>query len=298
MLSGTKQQLKDTGDRRLIVTGPELAQKLNRLYLKYNRRKYLHPDPLEFLYGYDELLDREIVGMVAASLAYGRVRQILKSVSDAVGRMVPSPSTFLERSRPGEIARQFDGFCHRFATGQHLSSLLLGIKNILETGGSLNSCFLNGMAKTDQTVLPGLNGFAEKLVSAAGNRTGHLIALPRKRSPCKRLNLFLRWMVRKDAVDPGGWEGISPAQLIVPLDTHLHAISQVLGLTQRKNADMTTALDITAAFRELSPEDPVKYDFALTRFGIRKDMDIGVLKAYCDAGPAASAAPKSRSPGP
>ena len=208
---------------------PELSQKLDRIYLKYNRRKYLHPDPLECLYGYDDLLDREIVGMVAASLAYGRVQQIVKSVSEAVGRMEPSPSVFLRGSERETIIRRFDGFSHRFATGDHLSSLLLGIRDIIETDGSLNRCFAKGIRKTDQTVLKGLTRFAERLVSASGNRVSHLVAMPRKGSPCKRLNLFLRWMVRKDAVDPGGWDGVSPAQLIVPLDTHLYAISRALG---------------------------------------------------------------------
>ena len=261
----------------------DFTQKLDHLYSKYNRRPYLHPDPLEVLYRYEERLDREITGMIAASLAYGRVAQILRSISNVIGKMDPSPAAFLKHSKPKEIIRKFDGFCHRFATGHHLSSLLLGIKNIVETDGSLYHCFLSGMGKEDKTVFEGLSAFAEKLVSAANHNTGHLIALPKKGSPCKRLNLFLRWMVRKDAIDPGGWDNISPAQLIVPLDTHLHKISYTLGLTNRKNPNMATALDITESFRKISPEDPVKYDFVLTRFGIRNDMDIQTLIEFCNA---------------
>ncbi len=262
------------------MVGHDFTQKLDHLYSKYNRREYLHPDPLEYLYRYKEPLDREITGMIAASLAYGRVAQILRSVSIVMDKMGPSPAAFLKRSNSEEIIRKFDGFCHRFATGHHMASLLLGIKSITGEYGSLYHCFLSGMGKKDQTVLEGLSAFAEKLVFAADYNTGHLIALPGKGSSCKRLNLFLRWMVRKDAIDPGGWDNISPAQLIVPLDTHLHNICYTLGLTNRKNPNMATALDITESFRKISPKDPVKYDFVLTRFGIRADMDIQTLVGF------------------
>ena len=89
----------------------------------------------------------------------------------------------------------------------------------------------------------------------------------------KRLNLFLRWMVRRDEVDPGGWDRVSPSQLMIPLDIHMHRISRKLGFTERKQADIRTVIEVTDAFRKISPEDPAKYDFVLTRFGIREEMD-------------------------
>ncbi|MEJ2656586.1 MAG: DUF2400 family protein, partial [Desulfobacterales bacterium] len=106
---------------------------------------------------------------------------------------------------------------------------------------------------------------------------GHLIALPQRGSACKRMNLLLRWMVRKDNVDPGGWRGVPWSKLIIPLDTHMHKIGLKLGFTKNRQANMRTALEITSGFRKIIPEDPVKYDFALTRFGIRSDMHIDSL---------------------
>ncbi len=95
-----------------------------------------------------------------------------------------------------------------------------------------------------------------------------LLPSPGKGSACKRLNLFLRWMVRSDDVDPGGWSGVDAGKLIVPLDTHMHRMGLEVGLTRRKQADMQAALEVTRAFRTIAPEDPVRYDFALTRLGI------------------------------
>jgi len=159
-----------------------------RLYDRYNRREFVHPDPLEFLYGYPDLRDREIVGLVASGLAYGRVGQIIKSVGKALDRM----------GRPYEFVRR-------------------------------------------------------------GSESG----------ACKRLNLYFRWMVRCDRVDPGGWEGVEASKLVVPLDTHMHRISRRMGLTRRNQADRKTALEVTEGFRRLAPEDAVKYDFSLTRMGMR-----------------------------
>jgi len=107
-----------------------------------------------------------------------------------------------------------------------------------------------------------------RLVKAMGRERSYLLPDPRLGSACKRLNLYLRWMVRRDAVDPGGWN-VPPAKLVVPLDTHMHALGRALGLTDRRSADLRTALEITAAFRAIAPDDPVRYDFALTRLGMR-----------------------------
>ena len=126
-----------------------------------------------------------------------------------------------------------------------------------------------GLDETDETVLGAMTAFASQL----GRDCAHLVARPEKGSACKRMSLFLRWMVREDAVDPGGWTGVSPAQLIVPLDVHMERIGQMLNLTGRKSPNMGMALDITEAFRSMAPDDPVKYDFALTRFGIRDGLE-------------------------
>lgn len=251
-----------------------LKHTLDRIYRTYNREAYLHPDPLEFLHHYENQADREIVGLVAAALAYGRVAQILKTVSHILERMDPSPHEYVLNITSKTLRRDFSHFTHRFATGNHLAALLTGIKQAIEEHGNLYRCFLNGISVDDDTVLPGLVYFVRNITANGKHRVEHLIPDPQKGSACKRLNLFLRWMVRKDKVDPGGWEAVPISKLIIPLDTHMHRIGQLLGFTQRKQADLRTALEITEGFRNIRPEDPVRYDFALTRLGIREDLDL------------------------
>ncbi len=250
------------------------------LYMKLNRREFVHPDPLQFLYCYDDLCDREIVALIASSLAYGRVAQILKSVS-LVLECMPSPSLFLKQASPWSIRCMFKDFKHRFTTGEELSSMLLGVKCIIERYGSLHACFTEGLKDDDDTVIPALSAFARELNLLADGRCKSFLPSPIKGSACKRLHLFLRWMVRRDEVDPGGWDNVPPSKLIVPLDTHMHRICFLLGLTKRRQADMRTAVEITAAFREISPDDPVRYDFALTRLGILKNLDLGAFLKKC-----------------
>lgn len=249
---------------------PVSRKALEKLYHRYNRREFVHPDPLEFLYSYPDVRDREIVGLVASSLAYGRVAQILKSVDRILSKMTPSPRVFVDQITDRSVSRAFAGFKHRFSTAEHVGALLKGARKVLREYGSLNECFAAGIGRGDTTVVNGL----EKFVEAFGCGGNFLLPLPSAGSGCKRLNLFLRWMIREDAVDPGGWKGVSPAKLVVPLDTHMANIGRSFGLTKRVSAGMGMALDITASFRELVPEDPVRYDFALTRFGIRSELEI------------------------
>ncbi len=256
---------------RLKMT-PSIRQRLDDLYDAYNKREYVHPDPLEFLYDYSDIRDREIVGLIASALAYGRVAQILKSVSYVLKFMGKSPRAFLMQSSSDDFINIFKNFKHRFADGSNLAALLIGIKQILKQYGTLYECFLSGTAQDEQTIFSGLNLFCQKLRN--DTNPGHLVPLAERGSACKRMNLFLRWMVRKDAVDPGGWDALSPSKLIVPLDVHLHRISLRMGLTRRTQANMRTALEITSAFKEFAPDDPVRYDFALTRLGIRDDMNM------------------------
>jgi uncharacterized protein (TIGR02757 family) len=243
------------------------TEALEKLYSKYNRREYVHPDPLEFLYEYDDPADREIVGLLASSLAFGRVVQILKSVSCVLHRM-GTPSVFLARSSRESLRREFGDFKHRWVTGEELAAMLYDAKRVIERHGSLEACFESGLRHEHDTVLPALCGFVDSMRLESGGACGSLLPSPRMGSACKRLNLFLRWMVREDGVDPGGWYNVGPFRLVVPLDVHMYRICLALGMTERKQADMRTATEVTARFRKIVPEDPVRYDFALTRIGI------------------------------
>jgi uncharacterized protein (TIGR02757 family) len=255
-----------------VITRAVQREMLEELYELFNRRCFVHPDPLEFLYEYDDGRDRELVALVASSLAYGRVAQILRSVRAALDRMGP-PSAFVRERTPEEIRAALRGFRHRWTTGEDVAALLVGAKRVLDEHGSLEACFVSGLHDEDDTVMPALSAFVGALTTASGAATLALLPDPARGGACKRLHLFLRWMVRRDQVDPGGWTRVPRSKLVVPLDTHLHAIARGLGLTARGQADGRTALDVTAAFRRLNPQDPVKYDFALTRVGIRTEMN-------------------------
>jgi len=251
--------------------------KLDDIYNQYNRRCFVHPDPLEFLYSYKDIRDREIAALITSALAYGRVAQILKSVSFVLGVMDKSPYLFLKNSDRNSLLQRFKQFKHRFAEGKNLAALLFGAKNVIDRYGSLNKCFVSGLLPEHENIFFAMVFFVDELTSS-NNNPGHLIARPEKGSACKRMNLFLRWMVRTDRVDPGGWKGIDRSKLIVPIDTHMFKIGSMFGFTSRKQTNIKTALEITKGFKMFSPEDPVKYDFALTRFGIRDDIDIKGLE--------------------
>jgi len=253
--------------------------RLEELYQRYNRREFVHPDPLEFLYGWDDPLEREVVGLVASCLAYGRVAQILRSVAGALERMGPSPRRFVLESPREALDAAFAGFRHRFTTGEELSALLFGAGRLLARHGSLGACLASWF---DGDFLAAQTGFVGELLDAAGlTRPCYLLPSPEDGSACKRLNLYLRWMVRCDEVDPGGWGGVPASALIVPMDTHMHRISLALGLSSRRSADLSCALETTAAFREVAPNDPVMYDFALTRLGIRAEADLPGFLCAC-----------------
>jgi uncharacterized protein (TIGR02757 family) len=254
---------------------------LEELYSKYNHRQFVHPDPLEFLYPYPDPRDREIVALIASCLAYGRVIQILRSVASVLERMNPSPHLFLMNASFKQVRASFSGFRHRFTGEEDLSSMLWAARATIEEHGSLQRCFAAELKEEDKTVLPALTAFVNALSLKLPRSLDGFLPCPSKRSACKRLHLFLRWMVRRDEVDPGGWDLVPASKLIVPLDTHMHRMGLVLRLTARKQADLQTAMEITNAFRKVAPHDPVKYDFALTRLGIRDDLSPQEFFAAC-----------------
>lgn len=255
---------------------------LRETFDRFHRPEYISPDPLEFVYLYGDPLDREIVGLVASALAYGRVAQVLKSVDKVLGKMGRSPRAFLGNTQEPDLREAFRGFRHRFTTERELVDLFVGIQGVLRRHGSLQACFLSGLRAGDDTVRSALCAFVSELsVHENGGGYNSLIPVPDKNSACKRLHLYLRWMVRSDAIDPGVWADVSPEMLIVPLDTHMFRTCRSLGMTTRSQADGKTALEITSAFREIEPDDPVKYDFSLTRIGIRREGDLSRMIETC-----------------
>jgi uncharacterized protein (TIGR02757 family) len=251
----------------------KLSEALEEIYRKYNRRSHAGTDPLELLYSYHDVRDREIAGLVASSLAFGGVKQIRRSIGSVLTVMDDSPAEYLRNTSTAEIKRDFPDFKHRWITGEEIAAMLVGVKGVIERYGSLEACFNEFLNEDDEDVIPALTVFVNEIICGDTGAGVCLLPSPCKKSACKRLNLYLRWMVRKDEIDPGGWDAVPVSKLIVPLDTHIFRLSRVMGFTGRRQANLRAAREVTDAFRVISPEDPVKYDFALTRLMMNRDRD-------------------------
>lgn len=259
---------------------PLTRERLEELYREWNRREFIRPDPLETLEPYDNVDDREIAALLAASMANGRVTALLTPLKKVLAVMGRSPADYVRHRKETAMERDLEGIVHRFARTSHLASLLSGSGTAAETHGSLEAAFLEGYSADPSgsgDCQNGLKTLETAIRQGAERDPGHLLLDPAKGSACKRLYLFLRWMVRKDAVDPGGWERVSPAALMLPLDTWTHRIARRAGWTSRKSADLKTVREVSGALTGLNPGDPVKYDFALSRFGIRSNLNLDLL---------------------
>lgn len=253
-----------------------------RLYTVYNKRENVINDPIKYLYKYDCIKDREIVGLIASSLAYGRVAQIQRSVEKILDR-IESPFNFITKTPDEEKAKLFKDFKHRFTTSQELILFFEGIRNTIDKFGSLEKCFISGYHHIDQNIYPAMLAFSSELLNNSPCRNS-LMPDPSKKSAFKRLNLFLRWMIRKDNIDPGGWNGIPASKLLYPLDTHIHKLGLALKITEKKQSTIAASMEITEAFKIISPDDPVKYDFPLACLSISSGDHEEIIKKYGLAG--------------
>lgn len=267
-----------------------LRAALDRLYDEFNAPDAAF-DPVHIVRRYRDPGDREVVAFCAAALAFGRVASVLQSLERLLAPMGAAPRSFIERFDPARDRAAFAGLGHRWTRASDLVGLLWILHEIIRTSGSLESFFLEGhdtQAPDVATALESLSrrALAIDLAPAYGRvprRAGVRYFFPRPSagSACKRLNLFLRWMVRRDRVDPGGWSHVSPAQLVIPLDTHVIRVSQCLRLTRYRSAGWRMAADITASLREIDPADPVRYDFSLCHLGMTGAC--GFSRDYRDA---------------
>ena len=239
------------------------------IYNRYTVRELVSPDPLQFLYNYTSQKDIEAVALIASSLAYGRVGQILKAVEYILNILGQSPAEYLQNVSAEELRHRLKGFIYRFNNECDVGDFLLAIGNFLRQG-TIEELFVSGF---NGDIVRSVNNFVLNFTSYIGYETS-LLPLPSRGSACKRLFLFLRWMVRHDNVDLGIWcKSVSASSLIVPVDTHAWSIASNLGLCKRRNVCLMAAKEITDSYRDICEVDPVKYDFAVTRFGIRDEFD-------------------------
>jgi uncharacterized protein (TIGR02757 family) len=248
---------------------------LERTYRRYHRPEFLGLDPLVCIRPFVGKDDIEVAGLVAAALSYGRVETIVASVNAIFSKTGTNISSFARVSSFMEKRRMFASFRHRFTGGASLALLLEGIGRALGEYGTLENLFVSSAGFQSGIQREALAGFSTALIALAPagrqDSPGFRYLLPDARagSACKRLNLYLRWMVRKkDGVDLGIWSKVSPSRLIIPVDTHVARIARRFGLTSRNAADWRMAEEITAALRTVDPSDPLRFDFSLCRSGM------------------------------
>lgn len=251
-----------------------LRKRLDRIYRNFDFAFHLRHDPLVLVHGYSDPQDQEIVALIAALFSYGRVDLFKKALQRQVfGMMGESPHEFIRNFARRSEAR-FGRFRYRFNSAGDLILLLRALRSILYTYGNLENLFLIHHKPFEGSVKSGLEGFVGEILFEASRHGSlsegflHLLPRPSRGSACKRLNLFLRWMVRNTDVDLGLWKNPSRDALVIPLDTHIARIAACLGLTGRRSNGWRTAEEITNVLRELSPTDPLKYDFVLSHHGI------------------------------
>jgi uncharacterized protein (TIGR02757 family) len=267
-----------------------LRQRLDALYAHYDHR-FVDPDPLEFVRRQHGAADREVVGLLASALAYGNVRQIKASIGAAVAVLGPEPARTIRTLDPLEARQKLQAFKHRFNDGRDLACLFFFMRQMIEQHGSIEGFFTAGDDPAAADVQAGLTSFACRALALSHGGLYGRGALPRDAgvrfffpspeagSACKRMNLYLRWMVRRHGVDLGVWRGVDPGRLIIPLDAHVLAIARRVRLTRYRSPGWKMAVDITRRLRQLDPHDPVKYDFALHRMGLwKKDAEIRSLR--------------------
>jgi uncharacterized protein (TIGR02757 family) len=279
--------VKETGDiEQLSRNSSDLKFHLDAFIDGFQKELYISKDPVQHVRRYDDPRDREVAGLITSALSYGNVKIILDSVDRALSLLGPHPAEAVAAFDPKVDMKRLRGFYHRFNTGRDLAVFFWMIRRALEDFGSIENAFLAGADSDEGGVDIGaamdqfsalMLGFGHERFYPKGElarRTAVRFFLPSPAdgSACKRMNLFLRWMVRPDdGVDCGVWTRLTPRSLVIPLDTHIARISSYIGLTDRKSPGWAMAVDITRQLRLLDAEDPLQYDFALCHLGIAGD---------------------------
>lgn len=224
------------------------------------------------------------MGLIVSAFAYGNVKSILATSQRALSYLGPRPAQTLASFDPRTDTRRLRAFYHRFNTSRDLAVFFWMIRRLLEDHGSLENAFLSGLSPDATDTGRAIDRFTGAMLGSGYERfypsgelkrrigVRFLLPSPCDGSACKRINLYLRWMVRpSDGVDCGIWTRVRADQLVIPLDTHIARISAYIGLTDLKTPGWPMALDITRALRDLDPADPLRYDFALCHLGIAGD---------------------------
>ncbi len=252
-----------------------LKKRLESIYTRYHSTLYIDNDPISCVRRFDEKRDQEIAGLISSSLAYGRINNIIRSLNSIFIITGDDLSGFVMESTLDEKKNLLKNFRHRFNSGEDMALLMESVKHAILQHGTVGNLFRLLLQKRG-TLKEALTSFSNKLKEYAPCKEikkqryfEYLLPSPKNGSACKRLNLYLRWMIRKkDGIDLGVWEDLSPEILIIPLDVHIIRAARYLGMTSRSCGDWKMAEQITEKLAESCPEDPVKYDFSLCRYSM------------------------------
>jgi uncharacterized protein (TIGR02757 family) len=271
--------------RQSLLSPGQTAARLDELYRTFDNEASAS-DPVHIVRRFRSREDREVVGFCAAALAFGRVASVLQSIETLLDVMGPHPAAFVRGFEPKRDSRRIEPLVHRWIRGRDLVALLLILQHMLREYGSIEEFFVAGAQPSHADISAALDSFSERALQVdvrqvygarppARRGVCYFFPRPSAGSACKRLNLFLRWMVRRDAIDLGVWTRVSPAKLIVPLDTHVIRLGRCLRLTRYLSPGWKMAAEITAALRRFNPDDPVRYDFALCHVGMMNACGFG-----------------------
>jgi uncharacterized protein (TIGR02757 family) len=254
-----------------------LSQKLNSHYHAFDKSK-ISPDPLQFLHLYKDKRDIEVFGFIASVFAFGNVKQIINSLERIKKIVGEKPYKFVNNFSSKDY-KDLKGLKHRFYTDKDIINLLLALHFTFKNHDSLKKLFLNSYNSQEPNLKNSISKFSNYFIKTVLEQTDQtqvsrgvkfMFPNPENGSACKRMNLFLRWMVRKDELDFGLWREIPTSKLVIPVDTHIAKICKSLKLTKRKNVSWKMAEEITEKLKKFDHVDPVKYDFALCHIGMRK----------------------------
>jgi|SRR6185437_8915842 len=249
----------------------ELKKFLDEKVEQYNTSAFIENDPVSIPHLFTKKQDIEIMGLWAAVLSWGNRKTIINKCRELIKLMDNAPYDFVLNHKEKDL-KPFLTFKHRTFNSTDALYFLHFFRHYYSNSNSLEDAFV--VSKKDETVETGLINFHNQFVSLPDfpERTKKHISTPERNSACKRLNMYLRWMVRKDkkGVDFGIWNKIKPAQLICPCDVHVDRVARKLGLIQRKQTDWITAVELTQNLKQFDPNDPVKYDYALFTLGVEE----------------------------
>jgi len=258
-----------------MTTKGDIKNFLDQKVKQYNCMAFIENDPIQIPRAFSKTQDIEISGFIAAILSWGKRCVIIKKCKEIINIMYNNPYDFITNYQPSDI-KDIVKFKHRTLNGIDMAYIIRFLNYYYLKHNSLEEAFAMYMKPTDTSIENGLVGFNNLFFSLENypNRTLKHISTPIRKSACKRINMFLRWMVRDDSngVDFGIWKKIKPHQLVCPCDVHVGRVAKKLELLQRNVIDWKAAIEITNNLKAFCAEDPIKYDFALFGLGVMENF--------------------------